>query len=342
VARRSLRVAAVATLVLAGAVGRPAVAQAQAPDAYDAVSCASATTCLAVGGNIVVGTTDGGAHWSARTPPPNASMLTNVACSTAKRCEVTGDTTADAAVVYGTLDGGLTWHVQPAALPGGFFLAISCASRTMCVATGNEGAITRTVDGGRTWTGQTLADATLVTDVDCPTTLVCEAVADSGRIGVSGLAVRSTDGGLHWTVTELPSTLPTPNGVDCATTSACVVVGQDFTHAGSTEVGRIVTTTDGGVTWLRPPLPAGYTFVSRVDCPTVNVCVAGALGPRGLLGTVDAGQSWTPQGPAAVFFRDVSCPTATLCTAVGENNNGRGTIYATTNGGRTWHRQVVG
>ena len=330
----------------AGPAGRAAAQNLAVPHVavgeLKAVSCSSAVSCFAVGGANVVATTYDGAGWTSVTAPPHVFDLVTLACPSRARCLVAGSRDGDAGAVYATADGGTTWRIQSAAVPGGFFLAISCASRAVCVATGNGGAVFSTVDAGRTWHGQSLTNVSLINGIDCVTTTVCEAVAYSGHADAFGVALRTTDGGLSWVEQPLPSSVPFPEAVACPSIDTCVAVGQNTVLNGSRQVGVIAVTRDGGTTWRRRQVPDGYTNLSGVDCPDIAMCEAVGYGPKAVLGTVDGGRTWTPQGPATTVLRGISCPNPSTCTAVGETDTGRGAIYRTTTGGSTWRRQPIG
>lgn len=115
---------------------------------------------------------------------------------------------------------------------------------------------------------------------------------------------------------------------------ACSQFGSDATG------GAIAKTTNAGGTWriqkriggrLSPPLTGGFT---QVSCPTALSCYVLGSGRKlgGLWATADGGKHWArrqlPDGVASIDF-----PTATSGWAVGST----GLMYATTNGGRTWH-----
>jgi photosystem II stability/assembly factor-like uncharacterized protein len=319
------------------------VAPARAPvPALKAVSCSSTTSCFAVGGSTVVATTDAGAHWTVVASPPNVFDLTGAACWSATRCLVVGSGNGDAGAIYRTSDGGLTWRTLPAVLPGGLFFAISCASRDMCIATGNSGGVFSTTDGGRTWNGRFLPDANLINGIDCVSTTVCEAVGYNGGNGVFALALRTTDGAKTWTSQVLPTTVQFPTAVACPSSTACTAVGQSTIKGGSVQRGVIAATTDAGTTWHRQRVPDGYTYLSAIACPQVGVCETSGYGPRSVLGTVDGGSTWTPQGPAGGLLYGIDCATPSICVAVGDTKFGRGAIFRTDDGGQSWQRQLIG
>jgi hypothetical protein len=118
----------------------------QASGEPQAVSCASATSCL------TVGTDNGGAafaaHWNGKkwgeVPPitPKAGFLLTelegVSCPTATDCEAVG-TTSDAAGVLIERWNGKKWFVQPTtAFKTGGLGGVSCLTPVNCIAVGNR------------------------------------------------------------------------------------------------------------------------------------------------------------------------------------------------------------
>jgi photosystem II stability/assembly factor-like uncharacterized protein len=306
-----------------------------------AVGCAVAAACLAAGNGTVIGTSGKSGTWQALTPPGGTQqMLSGVACPTAQICDVVGSGSGDNGAIWRTTDAGATWKDQLTAITGGFFLAVSCPSVSVCEATGNEGTIYGTVNGGKSWRHQPVPEsANLIYGISCPSGTTCEAVGYGG----TGLALRTTDGGKTWTQQRLPSSLQELQAVSCPSVTVCVAVGINVTHAGSTEVGTVATTTDGGATWTRQSDPAGFTDLTAVTCPTTRACEAGGLGRTHAVDrTTDSGVTWTGQGvPSSVFVQGIACPSAAACRAVGENTEDNGVAYGTTNGGHTWAAQPI-
>ena len=190
-----------------------------------------------------------------------------------------------------------------------------------------------------TWTRQTTpASANLVEGVSCPTTTTCEAVGYGGN----GMALRTVNGGSTWSAQTLPSSVQDLSGVACPTAGVCVSVGQNAVDAGSREVGVLVTTSNGGHTWKRRHIPAGFTDLMGVACPTALVCEAAGLGPTAIIGTTDGGATWTTQPiPGSMFMEGVSCPRPQRCEAVGQDSNGDFAAFGTADGGQTWTQQTI-
>jgi photosystem II stability/assembly factor-like uncharacterized protein len=340
---------AVSAVWLMGPSGNAAPAFAQSDVAtlgiLTGVSCPIPSVCVSTGqsdpvnGGAVIGTTDGGRTWGPLATPPGVGGLAGVACPTKLHCEVVGNGNGDAGAIYGTRNGGRTWHAQPAVLGGGLFQAIACPSETVCEATGNAGTIVGTINGGMTWTRQaTPAQANLVEGVSCPTTTTCEAVGFGG----TGMALRTVNGGSTWSAQTLPPSVQDLSGVACPTVRVCVSVGQNAVDAGSREVGVVATTSNGGHTWKRRHIPAGFADLVGVACPTALVCEAAGLGPTAVIGTTDGGTTWTTQPiPGSMFLQDVSCPRPQRCEAVGQDSNGDFAAFGTVNAGQTWTQQPI-
>jgi photosystem II stability/assembly factor-like uncharacterized protein len=347
--RQAVCAGLVTVAVCAGSLA-PAAGQARTDTAMSgvltAVSCPTPMDCTSTGdldsvsGGFVVGTTDGGHTWSPLATPAGVGGLAGVACPAAQRCEVAGNGNGDAGAVYGTHDGGRTWRAQQAVIPGGLFAAVACPSTTVCEATGNAGYIFGTTNGGKTWAQQkTPVSGSLVQGVSCPATGTCESV---GYGDGSGMALRTTDGGSTWSAQTLPSSVQFLAGVACPTLQVCVAVGMNVINGGTEEVGVVVTTSNGGHTWMQQPVPAGFTDLTGIACPTADICEAGGLGPKAVMGSTDGGASWTAQPIAgSMFIKAVTCPRAGRCEAVGQDSSDHAVAFATTNGGRSWTRQSI-
>lgn len=152
----------------------------------DAVSCASATMCMAIGLDV---STDGllaekwdGSSWSVSfdTANDNAGQQGDeVSCPTTTFCmENTGTTTM-------SWD-GTNWHQQNARVPEFSHTGLSCGSTTSCV---------------------------LTEDIENP---------ESGAIGFAA----RTWNGISWQASDLAGTVSRLAGVSCATATSCVAVGR--------------------------------------------------------------------------------------------------------------------
>jgi hypothetical protein len=135
--------------------------------ALQSASCASATSCVAVGWRYTAGASSlptvtaftevrSGTTWKLHAIPVPAgrdSALADVSCTSATRCFTVGATMAhanhDYRYPYAAIWNGGTWSAIPVpAVPktsadfwAGGFGSVACVSATDCVAAGNEGAI---------------------------------------------------------------------------------------------------------------------------------------------------------------------------------------------------------
>ena len=251
----------------------------------ESVSCSSTSNCMAVGeigsasGGVIITTTDGGADWTAQTPPsiafgstPVEYQLEGVSCTSATQCVASGDTpvTSDNPYAQGFLmvtdDGGANWSYQFLVESGTYIGAVSCSSNSDCVAVANvrlngmEAFITN--DGGQSWTSNGPAEnpGADPRGVSCPSSSECF-VAAGDLWGIQ-------DGGATWTDLLSGSAL---TAVSCSTTSNCVAVG------GST----IWTTTDGGSSWTSQAVPSPTEVLTGISCPSTITCVAVGINTQG-------------------------------------------------------------
>ena len=130
--------------------------------------------------------------------------------------------------------------------------------------------------------------------------------------------------------------------MSCYSLTHCVAVGIDFTHAGGREVGVLISTNDGGVTWNRRHIPPGIDDLTSVACTPSGTCEAVGLGSTAIIGSTDGGRTWTPQVvPGSPYLLSVACPGRQTCEAVGQNAHDDVAVYRTIDGGAQWYRQHV-
>jgi hypothetical protein len=288
----------------------PAGAQAAG---LDAVSCASAASCMAVGSS---------------TPP---------------------GTEAPSATLAEYWDGS-TWTIEPTPTRphSNSLLGVSCPSATTCVAVGKETSrqpIPRALAerwNGSTWATQTLATPASGIDmslnaVSCTTGASCTAVGQYDADQVVELLAERWDGHT-WAVqpTSYPAgngnnLWPNLNGVSCNTRASCTAVG-----AYNSSAGLVVTLAEhwDGSTWtIQPtPNPSGkykQGILDGISCPSAKNCYATGMGLDNRTGLLverwDASESkWmiqsvaSPPGATGYSLLGVSCTShTTSCTAVG-------------------------
>jgi hypothetical protein len=207
---------------------------------------------------------------------------------------------------------------------------VSCASATACIAVGNYTTTTnQTVAlaeqfNGVGWSLQSPANGTNVSlaAASCPSSSsTCTAVGQQlDPTTGSYLTAAELWSGTSWT----PESTPNPsgatsnalNGVSCVTSAACTAVGSD---SGASASAQALGESWNGTSWTVQPVaaPSG-SQLTGVSCATSNFCVA-----VGYDGTILAegwnGSVWSTQSTSAIpgIVRKVSCPSTTLCVAVG-------------------------
>ena len=162
---------------------------------------------------------------------------------------------------------------------------------------------------------------------------------------LSTSAYRSTDAGTTWIRLPLPQHTWLSSNLACPGATTCEVGAIVGATAGSTPgqtgLAELLTTVDGGQSWLVHDLPAWVGIVTYLSCPTSSDCVmlawprdADVIGgvqpfagsdrffPTPVLSTDDGGARWSsgtlPSGPASVHYQlsSLTCPTTTRCVVL--------------------------
>ena len=220
----------------------------------------------------------------------------------------------------------------------GAYDAVVCPSTSSCVAvganSGGVGVVATTTNGGTNWTPATVPAGSPELDaVACSDTTHCVAVGPDA-------ALSSSDGGTTWALHALPDPTTTLLGVSCSASLACVAVGV-APNPGGPFAGRVVLSSDGGVTWSAASVP-GAAGLGSVSCPSTTRCVAvGAT----VIVSDDHGQTWhlvPVLGGIGSSLRTVTCAGSQLCVAVGPNplatiqTSVSGYAIVSSDGGSTW------
>ena len=316
-------------------------------EALFGISCASATTCEAVGDDTsagagaILGTTNGGTTWTRQPVPSGVGDLKGISCVSATTCEAVGWDTLDAGVILGTIDGGTTWSSQPVPSGVGGLGGISCASATTCEAVGagsTAGVILGTTNGGTTWSLQPVPFGAYY-GISCVSATTCEAVG--GNPSGTGAILGTTNGGTTWASQPAPSGVGGLGDISCIFATTCEAVG-----GGALGPGVIVGTTNGGTTWSSQAVPSRFGKLGGISCASATTCEAvgdDTTDPGVILATADGGTNWSSQpAPSGDYvLSGISCISATTCEAVGESSPGAGVILATTGGGAAWASQPM-
>lgn len=229
--------------------------------------------------------------------------------------------------VIRSINEGLNW-IQEESGVGYDLYSIEMSDYNNAVAVGDSGTIIKSTDGGISW--QFIASGVNIPlySVKYQTPQLLSAVGNEGTF------IKSTNGGLSWDVVSsnpginFRSHAYVNNDRLFAVGEAILTIGND-----SILVGRIFSTTDGGVNWVSQYSEPAPRF-NDITFFTENNGIA--VGNRGLIfATTDQGQTWLPRRPhnsrtnylAVKFVND----------SVGFINGDDGSIIRTTNGGANWN-----
>jgi len=267
-------------------------------DCVTAASCrglasASANAASQASGTFVsdthfVATSDGGRHFTV-VPFPQRASIQSVTCPTASHCVAIGvhsnfnartGPDLDHGVLLTSDDAGITWqqHAWSKGYGPGPLPEVTCADASHCAMIGFvEHSGTEGNQVGYT----------------------------SGKDAVQYTVIAfSSDGGVTWTASTLPHTIPYPmiDALTCPTALTCYAAGSDLIaqrigntyNAGSSVVA---VTHDAGRTWQRvtfavpAKVPGGmhgdsFLDIGQIQCPRPGACIA--------IGVSDQGSTSTP------------------------------------------------
>ena len=311
-----------------------------------AVSCVSATSCMAVGriGNNTATSKAYAESWNGKkwsvtpVPGPKGSWLFGVSCVSATFCQAVGWADNDTNALTERWN-GQAWVRVANPLHGSTLASlssVSCVARDWCVAVGNyfdeSAGYTRTLIerwNGKAWSlvgspNRGTVSSTLF-GVSCASRTWCTAVGNSFVGSFSGPSHTLIErwNGKAWIIVATPN--PVPNdyqilrGVSCASAASCTAVGRSVN-------GTLVESWNGRF-WALIPSPSKDlgNELDGVDCASAASCQAvGSVSGSTLSESWD-GHVWsiTPSPNAAKGYNalaGVSCISAVSCTAVGPGN----------------------
>jgi len=300
------------------------------------ISCGDVHHCAAVGQSgqtgdgpgVVIVTDDGGATWTIQPIPNGTTEVDTVACGIDLHCVAVA---ASGGPLEALLSSGvgLPW-VTGGPLPSAATTAtaLDCTADSDCWATVDAtagaqsiGSVVRTTDGGTTWSPlQIPAGIGELNGISC----VVPAVAlPSVRQGTTVPGERASPAPPEGT------TVATVPGTADLSGIGCVAVGTTSTAVDRARTGQgvVLTTSDGGATWARPPvsaLPADLVSVSCAPGPCVAVGSAAASSPlAGVVlltatqGTIAAAWHRAAVVRVALPLAGVSCVSLSACVTVG-------------------------
>lgn len=199
---------------------------------------------------------------------------------------------------------------------------------------GDEGFLSRTRDGGRTWSPQTVGTQDAINDIYFRG-------KDDGYLLAGSRIFGSADGGETWReLREFPArdfqgALPELYSIRFSGKRKGWVVGSVSRREVVTD-SLILYTGDGGASWERQRAPVRDELIHLDFINEEKGWVVGANGT--ILFTNDGGKSWTKQtsGTQATLYH-VDFRNERVGWAVGE----RGIVLRTTDGGETWSEVKV-
>jgi hypothetical protein len=213
-----------------------------------AVSCATATSCVAVG---------------------------------------SANNAAQQADEFSEVWNGSTWTVHVISTVASNVIGeVSCVSATSCIAVGAGASSSLALKwNGTTWTTLTTADPAGSTNarldgVSCTSVTYCMAVGSFNNTSSHQATLAEIWNGTHW-VQHRPAALPGTKAselvsVSCTRPQACTAVG-DATAAGQSNTG-LLSERWNGANWMPQPisLPSGAQSGSlvNVSCPSLLYCTA--------------------------------------------------------------------
>jgi len=186
----------------------------------------------------------------------------------------------DHGVLLTSDDGGLAWqrHAWPKAYGPGVFPDVTCADASHC---------------------------TMIGFIEHNGTEGNQTSYTSGKDAVQYTVIAfSSDGGVSWTASTLPHTIPYPmmDALTCPTAQTCYAAGSDLIaqrigHTYNEGSSVVAVTNDAGRTWQRvtfavpAKVPGGmqgdsFMDIGQIQCPQPDACVA--------IGVSDQGSTSTP------------------------------------------------
>ena len=285
-----------------------------------------------------------GGSWAQVASFVGVTGVSGLTCPSATICEAVGAFNS-AGIALRTTNAGASWSDQPVPSGVGELKVVACHSTSVCVAAGEYSSgyglygevALRTTNGGATWAAKKLpAGIGQFTAISCPTASVCEAFA-ANSTGSGGEATRTTDGGTTWANKAVPGVYQTL-AISCPSRSTCEGVGLN-----NRDYPLTLRTTNGGRTWSVKTLPLSEAqYLASVVCQSATVCEASGTKQAVplVIRTTNGGASWKPEtvptGLADGDISSLSCPSASVCTAIDPNG-----FMRTIDSGRKWSQEAL-
>ncbi len=300
-----------------------------------------------------------------------------ISCPNSTTCVVVGsdDSGSEQGVVSsGTYSGGnWTWspevNLTSDSSGVGYLTAVNCPISTLCVAVGydsdndNISTIGTYSGGSWTWTTEATSGLTNFNANDLELGVFCYDFSDCVMVGgvtpSQGEASQGTisGGNITWNNQNIPLD-STGNGsvsaVGCPSSTTCIAIQSESTDGYNSPVPVYSIGTLTGNSWTWTPDTAilgdtsGGSTLNSMSCPTSIMCVATGINNNNQsiysVGTLSGGNwTWMPEASIASDSHGVgwlyalSCPTSTMCIAVGTDNyRGIDTVGTLSGGNWTW------
>jgi hypothetical protein len=341
-----------------------------AADVVQAVSCVSASSCTAVGGNPEGTVTESwnGSKWAVVPSPDTGTgdTLQGVSCPAAGSCVAVGHYVTGTGINATLVESwnGSTWSIVSSpnsGVAGSTLSGVSCISAKSCTAVGsNANGQTTLIES---WNGSTWSvvsspnqddNASQLAAVSCVSASSCSAVGTYQSQNPSDDALilqtlAESWNGSTWSIVSSPNPVSEQTNeltsVSCRAASACTAVGSDDYQG---EFTQTLVGSWNGSTWSVVSSPNDVSYfdeLSDVSCVSASFCVAvgyyrdGAGVDRTLIESWN-GTAWSIVPSPNEFSNNnvldsVSCTSTSFCVAVGSWANDTATLVESWNGS-TW------
>jgi hypothetical protein len=316
-----------------------------------AASCGSAASCTVVGAysdvagrQLALAEHWNGTSWAIQHVS-GGGVLSGVSCPSAAYCVAVGHNKHNP---QARTWAGTSWASQRIGAVAGArsarLAAVSCASATACTAVGDY--ITQPGQryplaerwNGTSWARQSIpavpdGGRVALLGVSCPTAHACTAVGQYfNRAKHRWRLLAEAWNGTSWALQPTPAPTgtgsgfyhPALTGVSCVSPAACTAVGR-FADLSLAEHWD-------GQRWTIQTTPNPSTvdsILAGVSCPSAATCIAvgSYYGPTSVEASLAEGfdgTTWTaqptpnPAGNASAYLYGVSCPSVSVCIAVGD------------------------
>lgn len=321
---------------------------------FNAVSCAGATRCVAVGSftdgnysNWPLAESWDGSSWTIVSVPTPAggsfAGLSGVSCTSSALCVAVGSYTnrLSAAVPLTEFWNGTAWSVHrsphPAGTTSSSLSAVSCADASACMATGsylNTDSVGIPLTewwNGAAWAVITApvpdgAQGSYLDGVSCPSSSTCTAVGSYFDNSFTAQTLAESWDGSSWSVVASPTPTDSPNtalyGVSCASAARCLAVGHSYSPSFAGKDDNLAELWNG-TSWtiVGSPSPSTASALYGISCARASRCLAVGLFFNSSNDYQTLAELWNGSALSIVNqdadLSGVSCFDAAHCVAVG-------------------------